>query len=130
MNPMWPSRILRRAFQRLARRVPYVLCVIVCLTVTSAVHAADAGRAKRVLMVHSFGSSAPPFTTHSTAFETTLTQEMGNRVDLDGSIVAGQCALRPAGHGRTVRRVPAQAPSEMAAGPGGADRVPRRPLRR
>ena len=42
MNPMWPSRILTRAFQRLARRVPYVLCVIVCLTVTSAVHAADA----------------------------------------------------------------------------------------
>ena len=60
-----------------------MLCVIVCLSVTSAVHAADAGRAKRVLMVHSFGSSAPPFTTHSTAFETTLTQEMGNRVDLD-----------------------------------------------
>ena len=29
------------------------------------------------------GSSAPPFTTHSTAFETTLTQEMGKRVDLD-----------------------------------------------
>ena len=60
-----------------------MLCVIVCLSVTSAVHAADAGRAKRVLMVHSFGSSAPPFTTHSTAFETTLTQEMGNSVDLD-----------------------------------------------
>jgi len=26
----------------------------------------------RVLLVHSFGSSAPPFTTHSTAFEATL----------------------------------------------------------
>jgi signal transduction histidine kinase len=34
-------------------------------------------------MVHSFGSTAPPFTTHSTAFETTLTQDMGKRVDLD-----------------------------------------------
>ena len=34
-------------------------------------------------MVHSFGSTAPPFTTHSTAFETTLTQEMGKRIDLD-----------------------------------------------
>ena len=45
--------------------------------------AAEAGPAKRVLMVHSFGSTAPPFTTHSTAFETTLTQEMGKRVDLD-----------------------------------------------
>jgi PAS domain S-box-containing protein len=47
-----------------------------------------AGRAaseetKRVLIVHSFGSAAPPFTTHSTAFETALTQDMGKRVDLD-----------------------------------------------
>jgi PAS domain S-box-containing protein len=39
--------------------------------------------AKRVLVVHSFGSTAPPFTTHSTAFETTLTRELGERVDLD-----------------------------------------------
>jgi signal transduction histidine kinase len=61
----------------------YALCTIACLIVTSAAHAAEAGPAKRVLMVHSFGSSAPPFTTHSTAFETTLTQEMGKRVDLD-----------------------------------------------
>jgi PAS domain S-box-containing protein len=38
---------------------------------------------KRVLIVHSFGSAAPPFTTHSTAFERALTQEMGKRVDLD-----------------------------------------------
>ena len=59
------------------------LCAVVCLIVTGGVHAADAGRAKRVLMVHSFGSTAPPFTTHSTAFETTLTQEMGKRIDLD-----------------------------------------------
>jgi two-component system sensor kinase FixL len=39
--------------------------------------------AKRVLILHSFGSAAPPFTTHSTAFETTLTEENGERVDLD-----------------------------------------------
>ena len=38
---------------------------------------------KRVLMVHSFGGSAPPFAIHSTAFETTLIQEMGRHVDLD-----------------------------------------------
>jgi signal transduction histidine kinase len=60
----------------------YALCAIVCLIVTSGTYAQE-GPAKRVLMVHSFGSSAPPFTTHSTAFETTLTQEMGKRVDLD-----------------------------------------------
>ena len=38
---------------------------------------------KRVLIVHSFGSTAPPFTTHSTAFQTTLTRELGSRVDMD-----------------------------------------------
>jgi PAS domain S-box-containing protein len=38
---------------------------------------------KRVLIVHSFGSATPPFTTTSTAFETVLTQEIGERVDLD-----------------------------------------------
>ncbi|HET9534408.1 MAG TPA: ATP-binding protein, partial [Mesorhizobium sp.] len=50
---------------------------------TVGAQAAEDGPAKRVLMVHSFGSTAPPFTTHSNAFETTLTQEMGQRVDLD-----------------------------------------------
>src|SRR3954471_19690780 len=62
-----------------------------CLLLSSAGsgRSADANRAtartrpKRVLVIHSFGSTAPPFTTHSTAFETALTQEMGERVDLD-----------------------------------------------
>ncbi len=79
MGSSYPRRI--RRFGRLGI---YALCAIVCLTVTVGVDAADeTGPAKRVLMVHSFGSSAPPFTTHSTAFETTLTQKMGKRVDLD-----------------------------------------------
>ena len=38
---------------------------------------------KRVLVVHSFGNAAPPFTTASTAFETALTEGMGEGVDLD-----------------------------------------------
>ncbi len=38
---------------------------------------------KRVLVVHSFGNASPPFTTHSTAFETELTGKMGAPVDLD-----------------------------------------------
>jgi hypothetical protein len=42
-----------------------------------------AAQPKRVLIVHSFGSAAPPFTTASTAFETALTEEMGEGVDLD-----------------------------------------------
>src|SRR4051812_2706052 len=45
-------------------------------------HAADPPP-RHVLMVHSFGSSAPPFTTHSTAFESTIKRELGTAVDLD-----------------------------------------------
>jgi len=42
-----------------------------------------AAEPKRVLIVHSFGSVAPPFTTHSTAFEAELVKQLGNHVDLD-----------------------------------------------
>ena len=42
-----------------------------------------AAKPKRVLVVHSFGSAAPPFTITSTAFETALKEEMGEGVDLD-----------------------------------------------
>src|SRR5215208_2318492 len=46
--------------------------------------AGEAGRPWRVLMVHSFGSSAPPFTIHSTAFEAAIKRELGaSAVDLD-----------------------------------------------
>jgi signal transduction histidine kinase len=77
-----------RSYPSLLRRFGhwnvYALLAIVLLIVTVDVYAAaEAGPAKRVLMVHSFGSTAPPFTTHSTAFEATLTQQMGKRVDLD-----------------------------------------------
>jgi len=44
---------------------------------------APAASPRRVLIVHSFVNAAPPFTIHSTAFETTLTTEFGERVDLD-----------------------------------------------
>ena len=78
------SRSYPRRIRRFGRWGIYALCAVVCLIATDGVDAADETEpAKRVLMVHSFGSSAPPFTTHSTAFETTLTQEMGKRVDLD-----------------------------------------------
>jgi len=42
-----------------------------------------AAEPKRVLVVHSFGTVAPPFTIHSTAFETELVAKMEGRVDLD-----------------------------------------------
>ena len=44
---------------------------------------AGSGLPKRVLVVHSFINAAPPFTTHAIAFETELTEKMGERVDLD-----------------------------------------------
>ena len=44
---------------------------------------AEGAEPKRVLIVHSFGSAAPPFTVESTAFETELAKKMGAGVDLD-----------------------------------------------
>jgi PAS domain S-box-containing protein len=44
---------------------------------------ASAATPRRVLIVHSFGNAAPPFTTHSTAFETELAKKIGEPVDLD-----------------------------------------------
>jgi signal transduction histidine kinase len=55
--------------------------LLVALTATASI-GAEPGP-KRVLIVHSFGSTAPPFTTHSTAFQATLTKELGTRVDMD-----------------------------------------------
>src|SRR5438067_2365258 len=58
------------------RRAAYLIFVL------TAVHAAGA-EPKRVLIVHSFSSAAPPFTVHSRAFETALVEKMGEPVDLD-----------------------------------------------
>ena len=68
---------------RKAPRAPFFLIVAVWaiqLLFTSSLFAAEP---KRVLLVHSFGSAAPPFTVESTAFETELVRKMGDRVDLD-----------------------------------------------
>jgi len=53
------------------------------LALTLATFCASAATPKRILIVHSFGGSAPPFTTATTAFETALTKEMGEPIDLD-----------------------------------------------
>ncbi len=67
----WVVRGHRMAFSLVA---VFVLLTAVC---------AAGSEPKRVLVVHSFGSVAPPFTTHSIAFETELVEKMGERVDLD-----------------------------------------------
>src|SRR5438045_9296324 len=43
----------------------------------------SAAQPKRVLVVNSFGSAAPPFSVHAAAFETALVEKMGEQVDLD-----------------------------------------------
>ncbi len=58
-------------------------CSLVAIFVVLAAVGARGSEPKRVLIVHSFGSVAPPFTTHSIAFETELVEKMGERVDLD-----------------------------------------------
>jgi len=45
--------------------------------------APDAQRPRRVLMVHSFGDSVPPFASQSTAFESAMKRELGAAVDLE-----------------------------------------------
>lgn len=60
-----------------------MLPAFVCCWLGLLALSASAATPKRVLIVHSFGNAAPPFTTHSLAFETELTTKMGEPVDLD-----------------------------------------------
>ena len=65
-----------------SKRPGWLVSAIVCCCLVLLGNAASAAP-KRVLIVHSFGNAAPPFTTHSTAFETELTEKMGEPIDLD-----------------------------------------------
>src|SRR6266550_260395 len=64
-------------------RGPRMACSLVAIFVVLTAVCAAGSEPKRVLVVHSFGSVAPPFTTHSITFETELVEKMGERVDLD-----------------------------------------------
>jgi signal transduction histidine kinase len=68
---------------RLVRILPGMLFPLFLAVASTGTWGAQGQRPWHVLMVHSFGSSAPPFTTHSTAFESTIKQELGTDVDLD-----------------------------------------------
>src|SRR4051812_41542014 len=75
--------VARGCVTALLRTCPLLLCALLLAATTPRASAAEGERPRRVLMVHSFGSSAPPFTTHSTAFESTIKHELGTAVDLD-----------------------------------------------
>jgi len=75
--------VARAYVTSLDRTLPVLLCALFLAGATPGAWGAERERPRRVLMVHSFGSSAPPFTTHSTAFESTLKRELGTAVDLD-----------------------------------------------
>ena len=61
----------------------HVVALIVLAELLAPAGSFGASSAKRVLMVHSFGSATPPFTIESMAFERALVRKMGERVDLD-----------------------------------------------
>jgi len=59
------------------------MSALVCCWLVLPAGSVSAPAPKRVLIVHSFGNASPPFTTHSIAFETELTEKMKEPVDLD-----------------------------------------------
>jgi signal transduction histidine kinase len=65
------------------RRAQFSVVVAIAAMAFLGLKNAAADEPKRVLLVHSFGSAAPPFTVESTAFEAELVGKMGDRVDLD-----------------------------------------------
>jgi signal transduction histidine kinase len=67
----------------LSRTLLALLCALFLAGATTIASGAEGARPRRVLIVHSFGLSAPPFTTHSTAFQSAIKQELGAAVDID-----------------------------------------------
>ena len=81
-NGCQATRVPHGKGDRVVRGHRIACCLVAMFVALTAVGAAGS-EPKRVLVVHSFGSVAPPFTTHSVAFETELVEKMGERVDLD-----------------------------------------------
>ena len=74
----------RAAPQRRTRKVAcFQSASIAAVAFLLIASAARAAQPKHVLIVHSFGAAAPPFSVHSIAFESELVEHLGERVDLD-----------------------------------------------
>src|SRR4051794_14438418 len=72
-----------REIRRL-RRAQFFLVISVAAAMSSlCISRASATEPKRVLVLNSFGSNAPPFSFQSTAFKSQLVAKIGERVDLD-----------------------------------------------
>src|SRR4051812_5155023 len=67
-----------RAIWQLRRAQLFLVVATILLTTNT-----TAAEPKRVLIVNSFGSAAPPFTIHSTSFESELVAKMGENITLD-----------------------------------------------
>src|SRR5215471_18087269 len=77
------DKLRRKGHLAHARPEPTYGLVLLCLLLAFSQVFAQAAQPKRVLIIHSFGSVSPPFTTESTAFVTELTERQGEAVDLD-----------------------------------------------
>jgi signal transduction histidine kinase len=73
----------RACVTRLVRTLPILLCTLFLVSATARAAGAPGERPRRVLIVDSFGGSAPPFASHAMAFESALVRELGAEVDLD-----------------------------------------------
>ena len=80
---MWRSDCAAVRVRPCRGRVDSSVCAIFLFALLLFPRPANGAELKRVLIVHSFGGAAPPFTVHSTAFQTALVEQLGERVDLD-----------------------------------------------
>src|SRR4051812_42767817 len=66
------------------RRAQFLLIVAIAATTgLPFISAVSAEEPKRVLIINSFGTNAPPFSFQSTAFKTALVAKAGEPIDLD-----------------------------------------------
>jgi PAS domain S-box-containing protein len=72
-----------RAIRHVRRAPILVVVAMLAAILLPFMRSAAAAELKRVLIINSFGSTAPPFSSQSTAFKSALVAKMGEPVDLD-----------------------------------------------